>query len=348
MASVQGKPLDAVVSQHNTQDAASVVASDKKDASRFSLASIKDSPLAKIGSTILIAAIALYFWRTLQQNWSKVNHLDLSLSVRNVTAFALYIAAIVTSGILWGVVFRRITRRQTSKTEAVRSHCGSWLMKYVPGQVGAVVYKLRWGQTQGASKKATAVAFGYEMLFRTLASTVLVIPIILLGAQHNFTTPLLIGYSCGFVLLLAITGNKVRRFIALFLSKVTKQKVDPASLLGVKDIALHSVYFMSARILNSAGFVLLATSMTQISPSRFVYLGASYILAGIVGIYAIFVPSGLGVREGVIVALTRTFLPLEVAIALALVARLYATLSDVVVAAIYLYLTKNHTQKENK
>ncbi|NTW42780.1 MAG: UPF0104 family protein, partial [Cellulomonadaceae bacterium] len=56
------------------------------------------------------------------------------------------------------------------------------------------------------------------------------------------------------------------------------------------------------------------------------------------GILAVFVPSGLGVRESVFVLIATAYMPVEQAIVIALLARLYSLIGDGVVALVYAVL----------
>jgi uncharacterized membrane protein YbhN (UPF0104 family) len=72
-------------------------------------------------------------------------------------------------------------------------------------------------------------------------------------------------------------------------------------------------------------------------------LAAAYVLGGAIGILAVFVPSGLGVREAVVFAFAvQMFTPAQ-AVLLSLLARLLSTVADAVVAVIYLVLRRPAT-----
>src|SRR5690606_22500625 len=121
----------------------------------------------------------------------------------------------------------------------------------------------------------------------------------------------------------------------LLFKLLKKQKLSSEELLGSKDNIMFTVEFILSRIINGTAFVLLAISLLGIATSMYVTFGAIYVLAGIVGVLAIFVPSGLGVREAVITLFASAYVPVEQAIALALVARFYATIADLLVAVLF-------------
>ena len=88
------------------------------------------------------------------------------------------------------------------------------------------------------------------------------------------------------------------------------------------------------RLLNGAGFVLVAAAIAPVTPDDWALLGAIYVVAGAIGILAVFVPSGLGVREGVIVVLASPIIGASAAIFAAILARLIATAADALVALV--------------
>jgi uncharacterized membrane protein YbhN (UPF0104 family) len=86
--------------------------------------------------------------------------------------------------------------------------------------------------------------------------------------------------------------------------------------------------------------------MVGMRPEWVFGVAATYILASIIGMLAIFVPGGLGVREAVAVALLSAYIPVAQAIVVTLVARLCATVSDALVALIYLVLNKGRLKQQ--
>lgn len=288
---------------------------------------------------LIIAIVAVYFARTLARNWEQVSELSIGISYQTILAIIFFTMAVIASGNLWGMIFNRISGKEVSQVEAVRSHLAAWLLKYVPGQVGAFVYKIQWGKLFGVNRNVTAVAFAYETLFLTLASTVLVIPILLITLGDRTGSSLFVIYVITLLGVLLSSRKTVVKGIVKFMQKLTGKHIQQKYILGLKEMSVYTAWFSVPRIINAIGFVALTASILPVTPAMYVPLGAAYILAGIVGIYAIFVPSGLGVREAVIVAFASAYFSTEQAIVAALLARLYATIADGIVALLYAYLT---------
>ena len=77
------------------------------------------------------------------------------------------------SGLLWGAMVASLGKVHVgarSRRSAV--HCASWLLKYVPGQVGSVANKVVWSTERGISRTLVIISFVYENVFLLLGSIV--------------------------------------------------------------------------------------------------------------------------------------------------------------------------------
>ena len=297
--------------------------------------------IRKILPTIIIGATVYFFINTLARNWDNVRHISFSPDIYSVTSLALFVLAIVISGYLWGVVLNSISSSgRISIRDSIRIHSASWLLKYIPGQAGSYINKVVWGVKNGFSKETITLSFIYENVLLLFASILPTVPLLLLLMSDNIKTsyglflPLLIA-----VPLLLVMNKRVFHGIVNFLSKkLWKKEIGSDQFIPTNKLIKMQFWYILPRIITGVGFVLLAQSLFTITSDMYIPLAAIYILAGIIGILAIFVPSGIGVREAVIVALASFYFSIEQAIILSIVARLYATVADVGIFGVYLYL----------
>lgn len=309
---------------------------------------LKNKSIKRLLTIIIVGLVGYFFYSTLSSNWQEVKDIDFDLNVYSVIALLLLTVAVVESGRLWGKLLNVLTEREgkyVKGNEAVRVHIASWLLKYIPGQAGSLINKVAWAKGKGYSKKLVLITFVYENIFLLMASFLISVPILLIfnGSETEilFGNPL---YIFGVVvavglLLLSLKGKTLHRVANLAFSKILKQPVGREFFLSDLQALKLQLFYTLPRLLNGVGFVFIAASFLEVSPSAYLPLGAAYIIAGAIGILAIFVPSGIGVREAVIVALTGQFIGLEQAIVLAIVARLYTTVADAALAAGYGLLT---------
>lgn len=287
----------------------------------------------------VVVLVGWLFYVTLRENWSNLDGISLGIDVWIVLVALAFIAAVAVSGWLWGLLLGDISRNQhITHAEAVRVHSLSWLLKYIPGQVSSYVNKILWGTQHGFSKKSISTSFVYENVLMVIAGFALSLPVLVVVAGGQ-------DWSLVFAPLLLVTPMLLvlnrRTFLFVlntFARLLRRSQFSDEQLLTTRQTVKFQLLYTMPRLLNGVGFVLIAQSVLAIEPSMYIGLAATYILASIVGLLAIFVPGGLGVREAVIVAFASVYFPVEQAVVLALVARLIATVSDAGVALVYLAL----------
>ncbi len=293
----------------------------------------------------VLVVVGYFFSTSLGNNWEKVKDIQLQFNVLSIIALVLLAGTILLSGYLWGLILQTLSGKKLPAVEAMRVQALSWLLKYIPGQVGSLISKIVWGKKNGYSKKLILVTYIYENTFLLLASLV---PAAIILLSNSGLSKVFLDNKLALVLpmvavlpLLLIANKKSFSFMFNFLfAAFTKQHIASDQFLSTGSTLKLQLAFLLPRVLNAVAFVCIAATFLPISASSYLPLGAAYVLAGAVGIMAIFVPSGIGVRELVIVLFASAYLPIEQAVILSLVARLYSTLADGLVAIFY-FATRN-------
>lgn len=304
--------------------------------------------VTNVFSWVVIALVATLFAKTLKDNWDNLEGISLRPDIFVILSLVCFVVSIVLSGVAWGKIVDRLTGKRIPIKEAVQIHLASWLLKYVPGQAGSFLNKIAWAKKRKIDGKKITASFIYENVFLLLASTVPTIPILAVAMSEKFTedvglfVPLLLSIP---LVVLVMTPRVFELILNLIFRILKKQQLSRSELLGTKDNAKFIIEFIVPRIANGAAFVFLAISMVGIEPSQYLVFGAIYVLAGIIGVLAIFVPSGLGVREAVISLFASAYIPVEQAITLAILARFYTTVADVVIAGLYVFLKSGKGSK---
>lgn len=287
----------------------------------------------------VLVVIGFAFSDSLTDAWDQVRDEQLSFDWRMVVAALLFAVAVPLSGVLWGRVLTELTGRRVSALDAASVHCSSWLLKYVPGQVGSVVNKVLWGQKRGMSRTAILVSFVYENVFLQVASLVPATAILLaatgFGVFSSNPDSALLPLLLLVPLCLVAFGPGLRIVLSFATRRILKREASADQLLPTSRALAYAAAFIVPRVLNGVGFVLVAVSVTDVAADDWLPLGAAYVFGGAIGILAIFVPSGLGVRESVTVLFAKEFMPTSQAIIAALVARLLSVVGDLGVLGVY-------------
>ncbi len=298
----------------------------------------------RVVATVIVLGVVLWFFvSSLMSNWERVQEIEFSPGLATVAGIVLWVAAVPLSGWLWASTLRAMKPSLTISTrDAIATHCLSWVLKYIPGQVGSFANKVVWASRRGISKALVSLSFVYENVMLQLVSIVPAVVILLfaVGGEFFLENPatLLLPLLALVPLVLVAVGPVFRPATTWLARKVLRREIDQDSFLSSGSTLALLVGYVLPRVLNGAGFVLIALDVTDVPLHAALPLAAAYVLAGAIGILAIFVPSGLGVREAVIVLIASQFIPLADAIVLSLLARLYATIADAFVAALYFAL----------
>lgn len=304
----------------------------------------KRSPVMRVlrwGVTLaILGVVGWLFAQSLRENWEQVREQHLGFSWWWVPATACFALAVSATGIAWGRIVRWLDpAARVPAREAIAVQCLSWVLKYIPGQLGSVANKVLWAGRKGISRTLVLISFLYENVFLQIASIVPAAVILLLslgpslfGANATLLlVPLLVLIPAAVVLY----APAFHALISLPARKLLKAEVPREYFLDGRRALVSSLEFLLPRAINGVGFVLIAASISDITPQHWLPFAAAYALAGAIGILAILVPSGLGVREAVIVVVLSQYVPTSEAIVISLLARLLATIGDALVALLY-------------
>ncbi|MCR2813590.1 MULTISPECIES: lysylphosphatidylglycerol synthase domain-containing protein [Microbacterium] len=319
-----------------------------------------DTPSPRRGRRILrwaitvavLATVAVFFGLALVDNWDRVAAEQLNPDWLWLPATAIFAVAVPLTGLLWARMLRVLSPSVTlAAREAVALQCASWLLKYIPGQVGSVVNKVAWAARKGISRSLVVITFVYENVFLQIASIVPagVILLISLGpGLFGDNAALLITPVVVLVPLLMMMYKPFFHGLVNFpVRRILKHDIPPQYFLGSVQVLRFIGEFVGPRVLNGVAFVMIASTVASVPIEHWLPFAAAYVLAGAIGILAFFVPSGLGVREAVIVLVLSQYISVAEAIIISLLARLLSTVADLLVAAIYLF-TRRTIAKEHR
>ncbi|MFE9201477.1 lysylphosphatidylglycerol synthase domain-containing protein [Micromonospora sp. NPDC007230] len=263
------------------------------------------------------------------QDWSVVAVL---LSRRDGAQIGLLLAAALlaaTVGPLLGMLSWRTVLLElgppVSPTRVVRIFFVGFLAKYVPGKVPGVVAAVKVATANGVTLSRTLVAGTLSMLL--VHSTGLTVGL-LTGAQ-------VLGGRAVWLVLPALPVLGVVCWPGV-LSHVTRlvlrllRRPGPAAAVSGRAVRVAVAWQTLSWLVSGLHLWLLAVAMGA-APGRALPLCVgAFGLATVVGVLAVVVPDGLGVREAVLSGALALVLPLPSAVAVAVASRLVTTVGEVV------------------
>ncbi len=204
--------------------------------------------------------------------------------------------------------------------------------------------RLTYYKEENAPLSKVTVCFFIENVCTLLGAAMLFIV-----SLFFFPNDLLDNYKWLTILLIVaffvVIHPKVINFILKLVGKLFKKKLEiPMKYSQMIKVVL---LFIANWLIIGVGFYILAKSICPtLELSQLLFCAGIWGVSAIIGILAIFAPSGLGVREGIIVAGLMLIMPQNEAVVISVVSRLWQTIPELVlVLAAFVY---SRVRKLNK
>lgn len=296
-------------------------------------------------SLIGVGVIALIFYflgNSLASNWSDLKSEDIDVRPALLPVAGMFLAAdILFRSFIWRDIVSHFTGREGPPLRRMaKIFVYSWIARYVPGKVGYVIGRFYLGRTVGLSSPALVGSMAYEMVLLVVASLMLsslmLVPSLAIESQSVLVYLILLVVAVGG--LVALQPPLLRRALRIVLRLLGREPTEAEWLLPPRRMAKVIALFVVSLCLSGTGFYLLIISLTPYSPRYLPLAVGAMTLAGIVGMISVFAPAGLGVREGLLVGVLQFTMPIELAVVISLVARVWATVVDLLlIGGCFLY-----------
>lgn len=264
----------------------------------------------------------------------EINHYQININwIYFIFSLVLLDTTIIFSAWLWKIILQIISKKKLKFKTALKIHISSWLLKYLPGKVGVILGKSYLGNKNWKiPQEKIILSSAYEYLFIVLSSFLISFYIIKNINLGNINSTFI------FILIILITFLLffIPKLFYLFFNKIIiflkKEKLKIIIKLSSKELVIIFILYLINRILFGTSFFLLAQSITQIPSSQFIFIASSFVLASTIGFLAVFAPGGLGVREGILIILLQNIMPLEMAVILSILSRIWLLTGDGILA----------------
>lgn len=242
----------------------------------------------------------------------------------------------IVNALLWRDILCRLDRTNTSIIDGVAAFCASWPGRYVPSSLPYLAGKFVLGTRLGHSRPALAASVLYEhalLVSLGAVSSAIVIPLMLAGGSR--VPWVFLSAAFGGAIGLALLSPRVMQAGISVAARLARKDAMPKMyLLSHRDMLFGATLALAALAFQAMSFSFVMASFLHLSWRELIAAGAIFNLAAVAGIVVLPVPSGLGVREGVLIALLQAFVPIELAAAATLVARFGNVLVDIGVGLI--------------
>ncbi len=280
-----------------------------------------------IFGVLVVVFLAWYF----RKNWDEFSEKIMSVNIGIfIVSMLFYFVYKITLASLWHYI-TKINGCSIRYEKAVTSYLYSILGKYIPGKVFMLAARLTYYKEEEAPLSKVTVCFFIENVCTLLGAAMLFIV-----SLFFFPNELLENYKWLTLLLIAAffvcIHPKIINFVLRLIGKIFKKNLEiPMKYSQMLKVVL---LFIGNWLIVGFGFFILTKSIyPAVEWSQMLYCAGIWGVSAIMGILAIFAPSGLGVREGIIVAGLMLIMPQSDAMVISVVSRLWQTIPELLLVA---------------
>jgi uncharacterized membrane protein YbhN (UPF0104 family) len=288
--------------------------------------------LPAVARWAIVLLIFLFIGRSLVVNWDELSqvelHFDIALLVLSMVILFLWMLG---QALIWHLL--TVTNGVGIRpTRAIAAWFYSQLGKYLPGKIFLYLGRLHFYVREGKGAGPVTVAFGVEMVGNFAASIFMV-----LVAVMTADVPALDPYRWLLVValigLLASLHPRLIGWLVALAAKVLRRKPFQITMGYGQLLRYVGLYVVNWLVFGLALYVFIR-SFYPLEFSSIVYLAGAFSFASMVGILAVFAPSGLGVREGVLAVFLNQVMPTSVALVVSVATRLWLTVIELLSAGV--------------
>jgi uncharacterized membrane protein YbhN (UPF0104 family) len=225
-----------------------------------------------------------------------------------------------------------------SPSETLKTWFYSQLGKYLPGKVWLFLSRFHFYESRGKSKKAILIALFLETVTIIMAAGLIFLAALIffrgIWPSDSWRQPgwLVFLFLLGFITLHPRVLQKILNWAFIRLKR------EPVSLsISYSDILWILVVCILSWVIGGIGFYLFVDSVFPVAPQYILFLTGALAISSTLGLIAIFAPSGLGVREGVLVYLLSFMMVAPVGVIISILTRIWMTLIEIgLIGMVYL------------
>ena len=309
----------------------------------------KRSAYRQMAKWIVVIAIFLFLGKMVWENWNQVKDTPFTLQP---FAFILSTLIFVFSYFIqiwaWYLITLKL-KIALSPSETVETWFYSQLGKYLPGKIWVFLSRFHFYESKGQSKKAISVAIYLEIVTMIVAAGLIFLAALIFYREMG---PFYFWRQSGWLILLVLLG-----FVSLhpwILQKIlnwilVRFKREPISLsISYLDILWVLFICIIAWLVGGISFFLFVDAVYPVSSEYIIFLTGALAISSTLGMIAIFAPSGLGVREGVLVCLLSFMMATPVAVIISVLTRIWMTLIEIGLIGMVYLLGQLQQRKKRK
>lgn len=288
----------------------------------------------------VVVVIFGFIARSLVVNWDQLSGADLHFDIwLLVLSMLLLTTWMIGQAGIWHLLTITV-HVAIPLPKAMAAWFYSQLGKYIPGKVFLYLARLHFYVREGRPAGPVTLAFGVEFVGNLAAAvfTALVAGLTVDVPGFDRYRWLLV---VALVMFLVALHPRLLEWSIKQAARLMKRTPFPVTLTYSQILRFLGLYVLNWLLFGVALYVFVR-SFYDLELSSILYLTGAISLAGMIGILAVFAPSGLGVREGVLAILLDQAMPTAVALVVSIASRIWLTVVELGCAGIVYLLMRFH------
>ena len=294
---------------------------------------MKKALIKKLIGLLVVSAIFYFLIKRLYQNWHQVSSYDWELNYLWLGAsFVTLLSYYVSSTIPWKLILERLEGKNLSIKKGYKFWFLSQLGKYLPGKFWAILGRVYFCNEEGFSKSTTTASIIMEYILTVLAGVfvfLLSLAFMKIPSTVGHLYWLLLLIPVGLVSIHPFLFGKVFNFILKKLKR-TEIQFDMSYLQIVSFVGFYMILWFFCGLT----FFLFVNSIHRVDWSNLIPIMGTFAIAWVIGFLSLITPGGLGVREGVLSILLANYMPVSMAIVVALLSRIWLIAAEFLCAVV--------------
>jgi uncharacterized membrane protein YbhN (UPF0104 family) len=278
---------------------------------------------------LLVLFLALYLRGI---DWSKLHGLQLGWGFI-VIATVIGIFDRFWQVLVWIVLLHRLGARNLAPhwRQLTYVYAKSWMGRYIPGTAPWILGKIYFASRHGIPRAKLAVSSLLEGALEIVVLLALSFTMLLFDSRFsviNTATRWFMGAAIA-ACVIAMAPPVFNRLVSIGYRLMRHKSLEREHLVTSKAILSGAGLYVLGSLMSGIAFFFVAKSVYHpLAYHDLPFLIGASNLAGALGMLAIFAPSGIGVREGVLLVLLGTLMPKSVAVVVVVVSRLWGVAAD--------------------
>ncbi len=236
---------------------------------------------------------------------------------------------------IWLVLLKSLGAKNLrgSRRQLVQVYAKSWLGRYIPGTAPWILGKIYFASQHGVSKNKLAVSALLEGALQLVV--LLAVSFVMLVSDdrlHNIdsgTRWLVVGVLVACVM--TLVPSVFNGIISTAHRILRKKPLDVQHLASGKTIVQGALLYLVGAVLSGLSFYFITKAIwPSVNAGDALFIMGAGNFSGAISMLAICAPSGIGVREGVLLVLLGMIIPPEAALAATVLSRVWGIVMDFV------------------